>query len=70
MLAGVIRREKPRWLFAPYWVDAHPDHLSIAAGTLDVHTGLVTASAWWTASASDYHRLDHDLVEYAREPLE
>ena len=27
-LAGVIRQEKPRWLFAPYWVDAHPDHLA------------------------------------------
>src|SRR4051812_6707158 len=25
-LAGVIRQQKPRWLFAPYWVDAHPDH--------------------------------------------
>ena len=27
-LAGVIRREKPRWLFAPHWVDAHPDHVA------------------------------------------
>ena len=52
-----------------FWrVDAHPDHLSIAAGTLDVPTGLTTESAWWVDSASDYHRLDHDLVEYAREP--
>jgi len=25
-LAGVIRRVKPRWLLAPYWEDAHPDH--------------------------------------------
>jgi arginase family enzyme len=24
-LAGVIRQTRPRWLFAPYWVDAHPD---------------------------------------------
>ncbi len=27
-LAAVIRREHPRWLFAPYWVDAHPDHVA------------------------------------------
>jgi len=25
-LAAVIRRVRPRWLFAPYWIDAHPDH--------------------------------------------
>lgn len=25
-LAAVFRRERPRWLFAPYWEDAHPDH--------------------------------------------
>src|SRR5687768_255619 len=25
-LAGVIRLEKPQWLFAPHWIDAHPDH--------------------------------------------
>lgn len=24
--AEVIRRFRPDWLFAPYWVDAHPDH--------------------------------------------
>jgi bacillithiol biosynthesis deacetylase BshB1 len=27
-LAGVFRRVRPRWVFAPYWVDAHPDHLA------------------------------------------
>lgn len=27
-LAAVIRRVRPRWLFAPYWVDAHPDHVA------------------------------------------
>src|SRR5690606_15266554 len=31
-LAGVLRRLRPRWLFAPYWEDAHPDH--VAATTL------------------------------------
>ena len=23
-----IRRVRPRWLFAPYWTDAHPDHVA------------------------------------------
>ncbi len=26
LLAGVFRRTRPRWVFAPYWLDAHPDH--------------------------------------------
>jgi len=26
-LAGLIRRYRPRWLFAPYLPDAHPDHV-------------------------------------------
>jgi bacillithiol biosynthesis deacetylase BshB1 len=38
-LAGVIRREKPRWLFAPYWVDAHPDHVAA--------TQLVDDARFW-----------------------
>jgi bacillithiol biosynthesis deacetylase BshB1 len=38
-LASVIRREKPRWLFAPYWVDAHPDHVAA--------TELVDAARFW-----------------------
>lgn len=38
-LAGVIRRERPRWLFAPYWVDAHPDHMAA--------TELVDAARFW-----------------------
>lgn len=38
-LAGVIRRTKPRWLFAPYWVDAHPDHVAA--------TELVEAARFW-----------------------
>lgn len=28
IVAGVIRRTRPQWLFAPYWIDAHPDHVS------------------------------------------
>lgn len=38
-LAGVIRRTRPRWLFAPYWVDAHPDHVAA--------TELVEAARFW-----------------------
>lgn len=38
-LAGMIRREQPRWLFAPYWHDAHPDHTAA--------TELVEAARFW-----------------------
>ena len=38
-LACVLRRERPRWLFAPYWVDAHPDHVAA--------TQLVEAARFW-----------------------
>jgi bacillithiol biosynthesis deacetylase BshB1 len=38
-LAGVIRRVRPRWLFAPYWIDAHPDHVAA--------TRLVEGARFW-----------------------
>ena len=38
-LAGLIRLTRPRWLFAPYWVDAHPDHVAA--------TRLVEAARFW-----------------------
>jgi bacillithiol biosynthesis deacetylase BshB1 len=38
-LANVIRRTRPRWLFAPYWEDAHPDHIAA--------TQLVEAARFW-----------------------
>ncbi len=38
-LAGVIRQQRPRWLFAPYWIDAHPDHIAA--------TELVDAARFW-----------------------
>lgn len=38
-VAGVIRQVKPRWLFAPYWVDAHPDHVAA--------TELIEAARFW-----------------------
>ncbi|MEZ6113277.1 MAG: bacillithiol biosynthesis deacetylase BshB1 [Pirellulaceae bacterium] len=39
-LAAVFRRTRPRWLFAPYWVDAHPDHSAA--------TELVEAARFWS----------------------
>ena len=38
-LAEVIRRVRPRWLFAPYWDDAHPDHTAA--------TSLTEAARFW-----------------------
>jgi len=38
-LAGVIRTTRPRWLFAPHWVDAHPDHVAA--------TRLTEAARFW-----------------------
>jgi len=38
-LAEVIRQTRPRWLFAPYGVDAHPDHVAA--------TELVQAARFW-----------------------
>jgi bacillithiol biosynthesis deacetylase BshB1 len=38
-LAEVIRRAKPRWLLAPYWEDAHPDHTAA--------TKLVEDARFW-----------------------
>ena len=39
LLAGFIRMLRPRWLFAPYWEDAHPDHVAA--------TSLVEAARFW-----------------------
>ncbi|MFK7770129.1 MAG: bacillithiol biosynthesis deacetylase BshB1 [Mariniblastus sp.] len=38
-LAGVIRQTRPKWLFAPFWIDAHPDHVAA--------TQLVEAARFW-----------------------
>jgi bacillithiol biosynthesis deacetylase BshB1 len=38
-LAGVLRRVRPCYLFAPYWEDAHPDHVAASA--------LVDAARFW-----------------------
>lgn len=39
-LAAVFRRERPKWLFAPYWVDAHPDHTAA--------TKLIEDARFWS----------------------
>lgn len=38
-LAGQFRQLRPRWIFAPYWVDAHPDHVAA--------TELIEAARFW-----------------------
>jgi bacillithiol biosynthesis deacetylase BshB1 len=39
-LAEVFRAVRPRWIFAPYWIDAHPDHVAA--------TQLVEAARFWS----------------------
>ncbi|QGJ69856.1 1D-myo-inositol 2-acetamido-2-deoxy-alpha-D-glucopyranoside deacetylase [Planctomycetales bacterium 10988] len=39
-ITGVIRETRPRWLFAPYWEDAHPDHVAA--------TELIEAARFWS----------------------
>lgn len=39
-LAGLFRLVRPRWIFAPYWLDAHPDHVAA--------TELVEAARFWS----------------------
>lgn len=38
-VASVIREVRPKVLFAPYWVDAHPDHVAA--------TQLIEAARFW-----------------------
>jgi bacillithiol biosynthesis deacetylase BshB1 len=38
-LAIVFRETQPDWIFAPFWVDAHPDHVAA--------TELVDAARFW-----------------------
>jgi bacillithiol biosynthesis deacetylase BshB1 len=39
-LAGVFRLTRPKAIFAPYWVDAHPDHVAA--------TELIEAARFWS----------------------
>jgi LmbE family N-acetylglucosaminyl deacetylase len=36
----MIRKLRPRWVFAPYWVDAHPDHVAAVE--------LIEAARFWS----------------------
>ncbi|HEX3872383.1 MAG TPA: bacillithiol biosynthesis deacetylase BshB1 [Pirellulales bacterium] len=40
LLATVFRRVRPKWIFAPYWTDAHPDHVAA--------TALIEAARFWS----------------------
>lgn len=40
LVASYLRVLKPRWVFAPYWQDAHPDHVSA--------TELIEAARFWS----------------------
>lgn len=39
-LAGVFRQQRPKWIFAPYWIDAHPDHVAAVE--------LIEAARFWS----------------------
>ena len=39
LLASYFRVLRPRWIFAPYWEDAHPDHVAA--------TSLIEAARFW-----------------------
>ncbi len=39
-LAVKFRLTRPQWIFAPYWIDAHPDHVAA--------TELIEAARFWS----------------------
>ena len=40
LIASYFRMLRPRWIFAPYWNDAHPDHVAA--------TNLIEAARFWS----------------------
>lgn len=40
LVASYFRMLRPRWIFAPYWQDAHPDHVAA--------TELIEAARFWS----------------------
>jgi hypothetical protein len=46
---------------------AHPEKLSICAGTLDQPTGLRTTDAWYAADHADYHQPQTGLTNHDHE---
>lgn len=60
-LAEVFRRVRPRWVFAPYWSDAHPDHTAA--------TELIEAARFWgklskTSMAGEPHYVERIYYYY------
>lgn len=59
-LAGSIRQLRPRYLLAPYWEDAHPDHVAASA--------LVDAARFWAklskTSLSGEPFFPHRIIYY------
>jgi bacillithiol biosynthesis deacetylase BshB1 len=60
-LAGMFRQLRPRLIFAPYWVDSHPDHVAA--------TALIEAARFWskltkTDLAGEPHFPDRILYYY------
>ena len=49
-LAEVFRRVRPKWLFAPYWVDAHPDHVAATQLWKRQGSGRSSRKSRWLAS--------------------
>ncbi len=47
-----------------FYEPAGKDYMAIAAGSLDLPTGLKTECHIFTADASDYYTLDDDLPKY------
>jgi hypothetical protein len=45
----------------------NPNHLCVAAGTLDQPTGLTTGRAWWVAEHADYHERQPGLIDFQYE---
>ena len=62
VLAECIRRVKPRWLFAPFQPDAHPDH---TATTKLVEDARFTAKLTKTDMAHDPHYPEKIIYYYA-----
>src|SRR2546426_2152226 len=61
-LAGILREARPRVLFAPYWEDAHPDHVAASS--------LVEAARFWgkltkTDIPGDPHWAQHIYYYYS-----
>jgi LmbE family N-acetylglucosaminyl deacetylase len=50
-LSGIIARERPQLVFAPWWLDDHPDHRAVAAAVIEAETpddALVWFGEIWT----------------------